>query len=132
LYFREEVERIIVERLCDREKDKKEVKEEEFNVIIKKLNSLMNYFARERKVQGFTDDDFRSFMVLKLHQVLRRDIYDENKSHYRFFIKVFNNLITDINRTKDRYLKHMDADGIDTCIGFGSTTEKDKMEDTSD
>jgi hypothetical protein len=118
MYFRDKVDKIIVERLCDRGKDIIEVKEEDFNQLSANLTPLINYFARERKVQGFTEEDFKSFMFLKLHQVLRRGLYDAKRSRYRFFIKTFNNLITDINRVKNKWIKEMDEDALDTCCAF--------------
>jgi hypothetical protein len=103
--FREYVEETIINRLLDKSKDRKEIPEAEFRIFLMRLNSLMRYFARERKIMGFTEEDLFSFMVIKLHQVLRRGQYDEKKSQYRFFIKTFNNLFNDINRIKDRFYK---------------------------
>lgn len=118
MYFRDRVEEMMIVRLCKQTDTDKEVTNEEFNELTHRLDSMIKWIARSRKITGFTDDDFKSFMYLKVHQILRRDLYDPKKSHYRFFIKVFNNLFNDINRCKDRAIKQLDQDGLDNCMTY--------------
>ena len=115
MYFREKVEEVIIKRLTKKNKTDKEISDKEFNQTLENIGSLVNYFARERKIMGFTDDDLKSFMHLKIHQVLRRGQYNPKKSRFRFFVRVFNNLFNDINRCKNAYLKETDRDAIDDC-----------------
>lgn len=119
MHFREKVEEIMIKRLCRRTPQDAKIPDQAFKQLTKRLESMINWLARDRKILGFTEEDLRSFMLLKLHQVLRRRLYDDKQSQYRFFIKVFNNLFNDINRCKNEYLKNENnKDALDDCVSY--------------
>lgn len=109
----------MVKRLLRKNKTDKKVEDQDYEELMKKVKNSIKYFSTKRTVLGFTPQDMESFMGMKVHQILRRGLYDAEKGHWRFFNKVFNNLINDVNRCKDDYLagnrgiKKCDEDGLD-------------------
>lgn len=120
----ERVEHIFVERLNAKRDDDIDVPYEQFQALSDRLDHLISSIARERLVQGFTAEDMESFMMLKLHQVLRRGQYDPTRDPKKFFPFVFNNLINDINRCKNRALKHCDADALHDCVSLDPSHDR--------
>jgi hypothetical protein len=121
MYFRDHVEEIIIRRLLDHSRDKKEVSNIEFDKIVCQLRLMMEAMAKQRKILGFTSEDLYSFEIMKLHQILRRNQYNPIKSHHRLFIIAFNNLFNDINRLKNnafsKFSKYY-SDPIDECVSL--------------
>ena len=116
MYHRERVEKIILSRLLSKDGDVRKVPDTEFNGLLTQLNFLLKYCSRERKIMGFTSDDLYSFLVLKLHQILRRDQFNEKLGKRQFFFKSFNNFLNDVERLKNRTIKkNFDKDAIDDC-----------------
>jgi len=118
MYFREKVEAVMIKNLCRKKKTDREVSDQEYLELMVRIENIIDYFAKERKVQGFTPEDMESFMGLKVHQILRRNLYDQNRGYYKFFNKVFYHLINDINKCKNNHLKECDEDAIDNNLTF--------------
>jgi len=118
MYFREKVEEIILNRLLIHTPNEIEISNIEFQDLLTRLNDKLNYYSRHYYIKGFTNEDLYSFLVLKLHQVLRRNSYDLKMSDSRFFNIVFRNFIIDIQATLNRnYISQKyDTDCLDDCI----------------
>ena len=122
--LRDRVEKVFVNRLTKKLPTDKEVPVHVFNEKYEQLHYLINSIARERLVYGFTKEDMESFMLLKLHQILRRGLYDPKKNPGKettFYAVAFNNLINDINRCKNRAISKCDADGLYDATSLETT-----------
>ena len=118
MYFREKVEYIVIKRLCSKTKDKKVVSDEEFNHLKGQLDPVMHQLANERRIEGFSQEDLYSFLLLKLHQLLRRNQYDGRPKFHRYFYRVFTHFLNDVERLKNRYSKIYDRDALDDWVKF--------------
>ena len=122
--LRDRVEKVFVNRLTKKLPTDKDISAIEFNEKYNQLHYLINSIARERLVYGFTKEDMESFMLLKLHQIMRRGLYDPQKNPGKetsFYAVAFNNLINDINRCKNRAIDKCDSDGLYDALSLDTT-----------
>jgi len=116
-YFRERVDNFMFGRLNNCREDEVAVPDWLYEGIMYQISPLVDSIAQQRLVQGFTSEDLRSFMGMKVHQVLRRRQFDLRKAPGPFFKAVFNNMFNDLNKMKDNALK---GDFSADCLDFRS------------
>jgi hypothetical protein len=122
--LRNRVEDVIFNRLTKTLPDDLEVSFSEFDELYNKVAGVIHNISHERLITGFTREDLESFMLLKLHQMMRRGQYNPAKNPGKltsFYAVAFNNLITDLNRCKNRALNKCDSDALYDCLNIDTT-----------
>jgi hypothetical protein len=121
--LRNRVEDVLFNRLTQLRDDDLEVTQSDFDARYRQLEGLIRSIAMQRLVTGFTSDDLESFMLLKLHQTMRRNLYDPEKAKKMrsFYSVTFNNLINDLNRCKNRAIDKCDSDGMYDRLNIDTT-----------
>lgn len=93
---------MIVGRLTKVKPGERTVHPEEFRSISTRLDVTYYRILDKWHIPGFTDDDLISFMLMKTHQILRRDQYDWERPPHSLFYASFNNLFIDIVQALER------------------------------
>jgi len=125
MYFREKVEEIILNRLLATAPIN-QVSDDDFQRLLSKLQPKLLHYSNSYKIIGFTNEDLYSFLVMKVHQIMRDGLYDLQTNDSRFFNRVFNNFLIDIYRlTRRHYFQNKyDKDWIDECIWVDEIAKK--------
>ena len=129
---KEYIEDSILRRLLDNSKDVKEVTNEEFESILESFRPTINYSARTPvsnyyQDEGellhklpFTEEDMKSFFVMKTHQMYRRGQIDPARKSSSFYLwRALNRLTKDILRINTRCLRNeLDLDELNLSMGL--------------
>ncbi len=119
------VDESITRRLLDNSKDVVPVSRYEFDHVLGSVDILVNNMMKRTNIPGMSDEDLKSLYAMKVHQVLRRGLYDRTKNPRTFFYLVFTNLNRDINRLVEiGRRQQLDEDGYDHSFSV-DTTEKE-------
>lgn len=95
--LREYLERFIVARLSRRWPDETYVSDREFREMASRLDVVMFRILEETALDSFSEDDLESFMLMKLHQMMRRSKFDPDRGkHHQLAYVAFRNLMRDI------------------------------------
>lgn len=105
MHYRDHVEKVMTHRLLFRRDQDSSVGREEYIRIWNNLQPTVSRVLRRRWVAGFSHEDLRYFMGLKVYQVLQRGGYDARKPLHNFFYASFMRMIADIERLKRYCLK---------------------------
>jgi len=92
------IEETMIRRLSDKKRDVCTVSDIEFSHLMEQMREMMANLARRVKVNGMSEEDIFSLYALKVHQVLRRGMYDRKKPPRVFFYVVFTYFNRDLHR----------------------------------
>ena len=123
LSAKEYVEISITRRLNKRFPNDLLVEDKVFLDLMQDLDNLINYVSTRNHIMGFLPEDIESFLGMKVHQSLRRGLYDFKRPHYGLYKTSFNNLLRDIVKTKKSVLKHTYIDPIEECFFYNEKGE---------
>lgn len=104
-------------RLSKRSPDDLFVPDHVFEAYRRQILPVMQRVVREVHVPSFTKEDLDSFMLMKLHQMLRRNQLGD-RNYMGQCYRAFRNLFADMIRRQDAaWRRGMEADPIDHTSG---------------
>jgi hypothetical protein len=74
------------------------VSSDEFDEIWTRISNLVDSLAKNTRIKGFCDDDLKGFFAMKVHETLRRDKFDHNRSPFAFYKTNFDNLLKNLHK----------------------------------
>jgi DNA-directed RNA polymerase specialized sigma24 family protein len=96
--------------------------EHQFKAALPGIEIVISKILRKTSIRSFSDEDLRSFMLLKAHQMLRQGKWDRRKSVHSLFYTAFSNLMYDIIRAQGRkkvtLFMHFDVFDMDSPLEF--------------
>lgn len=116
MHSRSYIEETITNRLQRKREGDREVSDMEFRQVMKDLEGVVYWAIEEVNIDSFTEEDLMGFMVMKAHQMMRRDEVDfSHKSYKSKFYRSFKNLMYDIIRMQSSaHRRGLYSDPIDT------------------
>jgi hypothetical protein len=119
MHAKDHAEQVLLDSLLRSKGDEVYVSPWEIEQMERELKDVYNRILDKWLLPGFTEDDLLSFMHLKTHQILRRQVYDYNRKPNSLFYRSFDNMMKDLAKSMQRASKNgMDHDALEMVSYF--------------